>query len=166
MDISSVQVISLKEEMDYLDTYLSLERMRFDQKFDYHIRNKITDLQTEDVLFPSMILQPYVENAIRHGLRHKTNGPGRLDISFERQNGFVLCCVDDNGIGRQRAADLKSKRHVEYQSKGVKLAEDRVYLYNRVHIDQMKVETVDKVNEQSEASGTLVKVFVPLNTDL
>src|SRR6185369_7934277 len=97
LDISSLSVISLQDEMDYLDNYLTLEKMRFEEKFDYSITNEITSTPPDVIIFPSMILQPYVENAVRHGLRHKIAGKGTLKISFAQEMEFMVCRIDDNG---------------------------------------------------------------------
>jgi len=162
MEISATPVISLKEELEYLNNYLTLEKMRFGKKFNYLLTNNISSFSAEDIIFPSMVLQPYVENAIRHGLRHKTEGQGLLEISFICENGFIVCHVRDNGVGRKAAAELKSKMHIEYRSKGIKLSEDKVFLFNRVNNSKIRVEIEDLINEQGKALGTLVKVFVPL----
>ncbi len=162
LDISSMPVISLKEEMDYLDNYLSLEKMRFTPRVDYSITNNILNFSPDMLNFPSMILQPYVENAISHGLMYKTSGKGILNISFSAENDFVVCRIDDNGIGRKKAEELKSKRPTDHESKGVKLSENRVALFNSVNDDKIKVEVIDKQNASGEATGTMVIVYVPL----
>ncbi|MDB5281759.1 MAG: putative signal transduction histidine kinase [Bacteroidota bacterium] len=162
MDISAKPVISLQEEIDYLNNYLTLEKMRFAEKFDYSVTNEIKSVSPDELIFPSMILQPYVENAIRHGLRYKTEGDGKLNISFTEENGFIVCRIDDNGIGRKKSEELKSKTHVEYQSKGIRLSEDKVYLFNQVHDNKIRVEVEDK----KAGLGTLVKVYVPLKINL
>ena len=77
-----------------------------------------------------MLLQPYVENAIRHGMRFLENKKGQININVFAENNFLVCEIDDNGIGREKAAALKSKRHMEYQSKGMNISKRRAELYN------------------------------------
>jgi LytS/YehU family sensor histidine kinase len=164
LDISTMSATSLQDEIDYLHNYLILEKMRFGNKFEYTIQNQITAIAAGQLNFPSMILQPYVENAIRHGLRHKQAAPGKLEIKFAGKNNTIICTIDDNGIGRKEAERLKSSTHVEYQSRGIKLSEDKISLYNQINNDNIKVATIDKVNEDGTPAGTLVTVFIPYNT--
>lgn len=163
MDISTMQVITLEDEINYLNTYLILEKMRFDDAFVFKIVNETIGATTDEILLPSMILQPYVENAIRHGLRYKEEGNGKLDIIFSVEGDFLVCTIDDNGIGRKKAKELKSKTHVEYQSKGISLSEDKIYLFNTVHQSNIRSEIIDKTDGTGKALGTLVRIYVMIN---
>ena len=91
----------MAEEIEVLDLYLTLEHMRFEKSFDYRIHVD-EDLEVEEMLIPSMLLQPYVENALWHGLMHKT-GDRKLDISFTKKSSSVFeCVIEDNGIGMNK----------------------------------------------------------------
>ncbi|HRG89739.1 MAG TPA: histidine kinase, partial [Chitinophagales bacterium] len=158
LDISFSQVITLQEEIDYLENYLLLEKIRYEGRFYYKITNEVTSIPPHHVILPSMILQPYVENAIRHGLRHKTNGTGVLTVSFYKEEDEVVCCIADNGIGRKKAKELKQKLQVEYQSRGMDLSAGRIALFNATQADKISV-TVD---DGADGVGTVVKVKVPL----
>ncbi|HWB65197.1 MAG TPA: histidine kinase [Chitinophagales bacterium] len=165
MDISSRPDISLSDEIDYLNTYLTLEKMRFGDKMDYRITNNIHDIPAYKITFPSLMLQPYVENAIKHGLRYKQDGNGLVEITFSLNDGFVVCSIDDNGVGRAKAGEMKSMATSVYQSKGMGLSQDKIYLYNQIHNNKIRVEVIDKTDDEGNPTGTLVKVLVPLNAE-
>jgi hypothetical protein len=155
IDNSDASIISLKDEVLYLDNYLQLEKLRFDEKFDYTITTDPA-IEIEKVFVPAMLLQPYVENAIRHGMRFLENKKGTINISTKIENEKLICIIDDNGIGREKAAELKSKRHIEYQSKGMNISKRRAELYG---IEQ---EIIDKKDGDNTAVGTTIIVKIPL----
>jgi ligand-binding sensor domain-containing protein/anti-sigma regulatory factor (Ser/Thr protein kinase) len=155
MDNADAAIISLEEEIKYLDTYLQLEKLRFGDKFDYAIQAD-PDIDKEKTFVPAMLLQPFVENAIRHGVRFLENKKGKINILAKKENGYLVCDIDDNGIGRDKAAELKSSMHIEYQSRGMQLSRRRAELYN------IRQEIVDKKDEQGNAMGTKIIVSIPL----
>ncbi|MDZ4808844.1 MAG: histidine kinase [Bacteroidota bacterium] len=154
---SDAAVISLTEEIKYLDNYLQLEKLRFSEKFDYTI---IADAVAEkdNVYVPAMLLQPYVENAIRHGIRFLEDKKGQIAISAIIEKEYLVCTIEDNGIGRQKAAQLKSSNHIEYQGRGMTISKRRAELYN------IQQEVIDKRNEKGDATGTTIIIKIP--TDL
>jgi anti-sigma regulatory factor (Ser/Thr protein kinase) len=147
--------ITVKDEIKYLDTYLQLEKLRFDEKFDYEIHAD-KEVLNEKIHVPAMLLQPYVENAIRHGVRHLENKKGKIDIILKKENGSLVCEIDDNGIGRAKAQDLKKETHIEYQSRGMHLSKRRAGLYG---IEQ---EVIDKKDGDDNAKGTRIVLKIPL----
>ncbi len=154
IDNSDASIISLQNEINYLDNYLQLEKLRFEEKFDYKITVS-DDVDKDKCFVPAMLLQPYVENAIRHGIRFLENKKGQINIKVTIENNFLVCRIDDNGIGREKAAALKSKMHIEYQSKGMNISKRRAELYN-IH-----QEVSDKIDENGQAGGTTVTVKIP-----
>jgi ligand-binding sensor domain-containing protein/anti-sigma regulatory factor (Ser/Thr protein kinase) len=155
IDNSDASVISLEEEIKYLDNYLQLEKLRFSEKFDYRIvADEVADKQ--NIFVPAMLLQPYVENAIRHGIRYLENTKGQISITATLADGFLVCIIDDNGIGRAKAAALKSSHHIEYQSRGMSISKRRADLY---YIHQ---EIVDKKDETGNSLGTAIILKIPL----
>lgn len=156
IDNSDAAIISLQNEISYLDNYLQLEKLRFEDKFNYKIE-VAADVDRDKFFVPAMLLQPYVENAIRHGMRFLENKKGLININVYKENNFLVCEIDDNGIGREKAAALKSKRHVEYQSRGMNISKRRAELYN---IEQ---QVTDKKDENGNATGTTITVKIPLN---
>ena len=156
IDNSDASIISLQSEISYLDNYLQLEKLRFEDKVDYKIAVS-ADVDKEKCFVPAMLLQPYVENAIRHGMRFLENKKGRININVFAENNFLVCEIDDNGIGREKAAALKSERHIEYQSRGMNISKRRAELYN------IQQQVTDKTDEQGNAAGTTVTVKIPLD---
>ena len=104
-----------------------------------------------------MMLQPILENAIRHGMRFLENRKGRININISAADKCLVCEIDDNGIGREKAAELKSNMHIEYQSRGMNISKRRAELYN---IEQ---EVTDKKAENGVATGTTITVKIPLD---
>jgi len=156
IDNSDASIISLKDEIVYLDNYLQLEKLRFEEKFSYTIHAD-KDIDTGNVYVPAMLLQPYVENAIRHGMRFLENKKGQISITARTEKDFLVFEIDDNGIGREKAAELKSKMHIEYQGKGMNISRRRAELYN------IKQEVIDKKDTGGNALGTTVIVKIPLD---
>lgn len=150
-------MVTLAEEIEVLDLYLALEHMRFEKSFSYTI-NTDEELEAEEILIPSMLLQPYVENALWHGLMHK-EGDRKLCIAFTKKSDAVFeCLIDDNGIGRKKALELKeqqskTKRHV---SRGMTISKDRVDLLQKQG-QHARLEILDKYQEGT-AAGTRVVI--------
>ncbi|MEP7239238.1 MAG: histidine kinase, partial [Ferruginibacter sp.] len=159
IDNSDAAIISLQSEINYLDNYLQLEKLRFEDKFRYSI-NIASGIDKEKVFVPAMLLQPYVENAIRHGMRFLSGKNGDININVSTENNYLVCEIDDNGIGREKAAVLKSKMHIEYQSRGMSISNRRAELYN-IH-----QHVIDKKYENGTAAGTTVIVKIPLDFKL
>jgi len=155
LDNSSSSIISLQDEIQYLDNYLQLEKLRFDDKFDYFVHVEAA-IDRQNVFVPAMLLQPYVENAIRHGIRHLQGQKGNINISVCIEEEKLVCTIDDNGVGRAAATALRNKIYTEYQSRGMQLSKRRAELYG---IEQ---EITDKVNEGGRATGTTILLKIPL----
>lgn len=150
---SRVPVIPLSEEIDLISLYLQLEKLRFGDLFEYHIT--ITpDLDTERILIPSMLLQPFVENAIKHGIAASQRLPRRLDIRLgEILDGFTYI-IEDNGIGREAA--MNRKPWEEKAGLGLKITDERIALFNATYGQKIHVEFVDMKDENQEPLGTKV----------
>lgn len=157
---STRATITLSDEIEYLSGYLELEKLRFKDKMDYSI---IVDpaLDQKDILIPPMLIQPYVENSMRHGLRHKADGKGRIEVGVALVEGKMVFIIEDNGIGREKAAHFKTTEHIEYQSKGMLLTADRIRLINSVYGEEIKLRIIDVKNEIQEATGTRVILEFP-----
>ncbi len=153
MDNADASIISLDEEIKYLDTYLQLEKLRFGDKFEYRI-DVLEGLDTKNLYVPAMLLQPYVENAIRHGVRFLENKKGEITISAGIDKGDLICVIDDNGVGRERSQQLKGERHIEYQSRGMQLSKRRAELY------AIQQEVVDKKDEKGKSTGTRIVLII------
>ena len=109
---------------------------------------------------PFLLIQPYVENAILHGLIHKKEA-GILKISFGRQEEYILCKVEDNGIGRKAANEIRCKSAETPQSRGMSVTAGRLDLINKNNNNKTLVTIIDLYNDQNQPSGTLVEVLIP-----
>lgn len=160
LDNSGKTSISITQEAAYLKEYLEMEKMRSATRF---ISEIIIDekINADDTEMPAMLLQPYVENALRHGLRYKTEGEAQLHISFVKKENMLQCIVKDNGAGRKHAAEIKSKQHIEYQSKGMSLTARRVDLLNKMNDTNLTVTINDLYNNDGTAAGTEVIIQIP-----
>ncbi|NML19709.1 histidine kinase [Pseudoflavitalea sp. G-6-1-2] len=159
LDNSSRESISLASEIRYLNSYLDLESMRFAHSFQHAISID-PSIDADNMHIPPMILQPYVENSIRHGLRYRQEGIGSVKVKFERRGNTLLCIVEDNGVGRKKAGELKSFMHVEYQSKGMRLTAERIEAMNRRQETPITVDVID-LSEAGNSTGTQVIVRFP-----
>lgn len=152
------QFVPLRMEMEFLQLYLSLESLRVPD-MQYSISTDPA-LNTEQILIPNMILQPYVENAIWHGLSHKEDDK-QLRIRVFRENGTINYEIEDNGVGRKKAGELKSIFRKQHQSKGMELISKRIELLNKEYSSVIQTKVTDVIKNK-EVTGTLVSIKVPL----
>lgn len=149
--------ISLRKEIEFLHLYLGLENLRIPD-LQYSI---FTDpvINIDEVLLPNMILQPYIENAIWHGLSHKDNNK-QLQIRIFNVSGVMNYEIEDNGIGRNKALERKSLFRQKHHSKGMKLLNKRFQLLNEQYNSKICI-TISDVIKVNEVAGTLVKIEIP-----
>ncbi len=164
LDMSNEKQVGLVEELKVLRLYLELEAIRFEDTFEYQI--KVDDsIDPEEVSIPSMLIQPYVENAIKHGLLHKKDHR-KLLISFTKSDeGDLLCCqVEDNGIGRKKSWELKAKRKTYHKSFAMSATQKRLELLNHGRKSSIMVSIIDLENEAGQALGTSVHLKIPIDS--
>jgi LytS/YehU family sensor histidine kinase len=157
---SKSSTIPLKSEMEALKLYIEMEEIRFENRFDYDIYVE-DSIETEYVEVPPLLLQPYVENAIWHGLMHK-EAKGKLTVTITRDGGLLSCVIEDNGIGRKRAEQLKSKSATRDKSMGMKITTDRLNLYQK----QTQVQIIDLLDVNGLPNGTKVIIGIPYAIEL
>jgi tetratricopeptide (TPR) repeat protein len=150
-------IVPLADELRLLELYIELEALRFGQRFEHEIAVD-PDLDIHNIEVPFLLLQPYVENAIQHGLRHRPAG-GRLSISLRRSGANVCCVVEDNGVGRNHARRLDGVRS-DHRPRGMALAEQRLTLFNKKQSRKTLVR-IEDLNESSRSSGTKVIITIP-----
>lgn len=161
LDNVSKKRITLDEELNYLKYYIKLEQMRFDKKFELVI-NMPGEIENTKVLIPSMILQPYIENSIKHGFAFKESG-GIIKLKFKlSENNILNCIIEDNGIGRKKSRELNKNKN-KHQSKGTFITAERLSLLNQTQPRKgFKVETIDLYDEFNLPSGTRVEISIPI----
>lgn len=150
--------ISLEKEVEMLTLYLELEKLRFGKKLDYCIHVD-PSLREGTVFIPTMIVQPFIENAMLHGIMHK-ECCGEINISFTDHENHLEIIVKDNGIGRKAAAEMNGKKNHGHTSMGIEVTNMRLSSSNAGGKIPSGVEIVD-LEENGEAAGTLVKIFLP-----
>jgi tetratricopeptide (TPR) repeat protein len=164
LEYSELEIISLEEEIEFLEEYLYInEKLRFENRLKYDII--IDEEIEEDILgVPTMIIQPYVENAIEHGLRTRDNGLIKVTF-FLYDEDTILCVVEDNGIGRARAHQLRMKdpQYQNHRSRGTKITERRLEILHRSKNEESFIEIIDLVDETTGAAqGTRVEIKIPV----
>lgn len=149
--------ISLHEELETCKLYLQLEALRFENKLTYKfIEDDSLDLH--QIKVPPLLLQPFIENAIFHGIL-PLEKDGRIIIKVATGPNGIVCIIDDNGIGRQAAQLDRLKRRPDHVSKGMQLVEDRLNLHNNLNFNNIKIEIMDKTDSNDRALGTCVTVI-------
>lgn len=162
LDYSEMEFISLEKEIEFLEDYLFINaNLRFDSNLEYQILVE-DDLEEDIIGVPTMIIQPYVENAIEHGLRSKTNGQIRVQFSLIDED-TILCVVEDNGIGRERAQQMRQQdpTHGEHRSRGTQITERRLSILNRSRPARIPVRTIDLIDGEGLGCGTRVEIHIP-----
>lgn len=163
LDHSNQNYILLGSELELLKLYIEIEALRFDNQFEYTI-NVDDSLNLDTIQIPSMIIQPYIENAIWHGLLHKET-KGKLTVNmahFDQNNIKVL--VTDDGIGRDKAQELKSKQVLKKKSYGLQITEDRISILNKTQSNKTTLKILDLKDQNGIALGTQVELIIPIQT--
>lgn len=159
LDHTMQHYISLEEELGALKLYLELEKMRFKNKFEFTITID-PELQHERLKVPALIIQPYAENAILHGIM-PLEGIGKLEIELEKQGQSLLYRIRDNGIGRKKS-QMKKNSIWQYKSVGMSITQKRVELINAVFKRDIRIHVLDLENQEGQSTGTQVEVLLPL----
>lgn len=159
LEHSMLKFVPLEKEIELLRAYLDIEAMRFGDKLTYTITCE-PPLDIANIDVPAMLIQPFAENAIRHGLLHREEPGGQLAISFTLGNGTVWCRVEDNGVGRARSTEINRTRR-KHVSFGASITEERLRLLCNVTGQPFSVTYTDKIAEDGSAAGTIVRFILP-----
>lgn len=160
LDNTRQNTIPLTREIETLRLYLDLEKLRFGENFDYTIEVS-PEIITEAVELPPMLIQPYAENAIWHGLLMLRERAPRLLIRFTQENNQLICLIEDNGIGRKKAGEKISAG--AHTSTGMKNIEERIALLNKVTRSSITVKVEDLYNDSNLACGTRITLTIPMS---
>lgn len=158
LENSKYESISLSKEIDTLSLYIELECLRASFSFDYDIiigNNVITEM----INIPPMLIQPYIENAILHGLIPLTERRGKLTITFSQKDSILICTIDDNGIGRVKAIELKAKKSISHQSMGMSVTQNRLDILNQNNQLKTTVLVIDKEIDNKPV-GTQIEISI------
>jgi ligand-binding sensor domain-containing protein len=162
VDNSKPVSIPLKTELEALSLYLELEALRFEEKFEYTI-DIDNSVDIDYVQIPSMLIQPYIENAIWHGLMHM-EGKGNIYIGLKIEETILKCVVIDNGIGRVRSKEINNNKEKSIRkSLGMSITKERLDIINQINNFELSVEITDVLNEAGQIAGTKVELNIPVN---
>jgi len=160
LEHAQYQAVSVRDEVNSLNLYLELEMLRFDGQITYDV-----ELENEDELLnlniPSLIIQPFVENSIWHGLTHKEGG-GHIQISLHSVDEYVLCVVEDDGIGRKKAMEISNTKMKYHKSYGISITSKRISLLNELSKNNLDIKYLDLEDETGNAKGTRVEIKIPV----
>lgn len=157
LSFSDKESVSLREELVMCDNYLKMEQLRFRDQFSYRIETG--GVPTELIIIPPLILQPFLENAIKHGLLPKEQNR-HLEIRLRNLDTHILCTVEDNGIGRQ-AASATQDRTNKGEAHGISIILNRIKVFNRYQNTRLELKIVDLVDEAGTGVGTRVELIIP-----
>ncbi len=160
LHFSDVGFISVSDEMHNLNLYLELEKLRFEEQLDY-VFSTNTDFDLDTIKIPTMLIQPYIENALKHGLLHKKT-KRKLMISIKKISDKIIeCIVEDNGIGRKKSKEINKKREKVHKPFALKTTNERLDLLNYGREKKIGVEIIDLI-QNNEALGTKVILKIPI----
>ncbi|HFA49286.1 MAG TPA: hypothetical protein ENJ95_09740 [Bacteroidetes bacterium] len=159
LDHSQKDFISFEEEIELNQLYLKLEHFRFRDKFEYQFKNNAKD-KGSDLEVPPMLIQPFIENAVWHGLRYK-NEMGHLEVTINEDGNNIIVTIKDDGIGRKKSQELKTANQKKYKSTGLENISKRIALINEIYGKDYKIKVQD-IDGGKEDTGTLVEIVIPL----
>lgn len=155
LNYSDKDFIELQEEMEILQLYLELEELRFKENFQFEIQNQIQ----KDLKIPSMLIQPFVENSVKHGLLHK-EGLKKIKITFELQD-VVVCTIEDNGVGISKSKEINARKVHKPESVSIKSIQKRMNILRNYYQSEIGIEFIDLTDAKGGASGTKVVLRLP-----
>ena len=159
LENSRLEYVIIQKELDTLELYLKLQQLRFENEFEYFI-NVDEKIDKDEMKIPPMLAQPFIENAIEHGMRGK-NIFGKLIIRFILKNNFIIFEVEDNGIGRVKAMQLRENRKIHHKSLATQITQERIEILNRQNQGEIKFEIIDLKDKEGNACGTKVTFDIP-----
>ncbi len=159
LEKSGVSLITLEEELQALTLYMDLEALRFEKPFQYEIQSDGID--KEELLVPSLLIQPFVENAIWHGFQPGQTKRGHIQIQLHLNNDRLHCVIQDNGIGISRSQSMNPGHHVQGKSFGIAFTKERLRLLGQIE-SEPAVEIQDRKDEHGQITGTVVQLVIPI----
>ena len=159
LENSREQGVPVEKDLSALELYLQLEKLRFQNKFDYSI-SVAENIDKENTLIQPMMLQPFVENSIVHGIQNK-EGQGKISVSISRDGEMIKCIVEDNGIGREESMSISSTQK-ENKSLAMSITQERISILNQIKKAKAALNIFDLKDAANNASGLRVELLLPL----
>ncbi|MDX9845712.1 MAG: histidine kinase [Tenuifilaceae bacterium] len=161
LENSRAEYITISKEKETVTNYLELQSLRFENKFDYEIKVS-ADIDLEHHLVPPMMAQPFIENAIEHGIIHLSN-KGRITISYEISNESIILEVEDNGVGIEKSAEIGESKRTKHQSLATRITKERLRNLRKVHGKNIRMEIIDLASiSNSTHTGTRIRFYIPI----
>jgi len=161
LDSSIEEYIPLDEEIMTIENYLELQKLRFDGKFDYTLQVD-ESIDTDSINIPPMLAQPFIENAIEHGMKHRASR-GNIHIRFMLEKRWLIFTVEDDGIGRQKAQEIQLRKDKDHKSLATVITLQRIDALNRKMKRKITLQILDLSDDKGESAGTRVVLRIPVN---
>ena len=160
MSTNEHEFVPLSRDLVFINNFLNIQQLRFDNKFEYVI-NIDENIDTELILIPPMMAQPFIENAIEHGFQHK-EGKGFLKIEFMLEDDYLLIIIEDDGIGREKSKQMNIKREEKTRTHSTVIMQERINLLNKTLKRKVTIQIIDLIDESGIAAGTKVLMYYPV----
>jgi len=160
LDNSVEEYVPVEKEIETIRNYLELQKVRYAGKFDFKIEVD-EQIDEENMMIPPMLAQPFIENAIEHGIKHRQM-PGRIYIRFRLEDSLIRFEVEDNGVGREKAREIETKHGVKHRSMATSITVDRLATINKKLKKKIRMEIEDLKDENGEGCGTVVQFGIPV----
>ncbi|MDO6470881.1 tetratricopeptide repeat protein [Maribacter sp. 1_MG-2023] len=160
LEASSQREISLADELETVALYMNIENIRFSNEINFNIHIK-DDINTHNIKIPSLILQPFLENALWHGLSSK-DGAKNIDLEVKKgKSGFIEIIITDNGVGRDAAEKIKDSKVLKRKSVGIDITKERLANFSRDYENFFHVDIIDKFDDDTNPMGTQIVIYIP-----
>lgn len=163
-ETTTLTEIVLNKELEFLTAYLSLEKIKLRNKFDFHIQIA-PGIKPEYILIPTFIIQPFIENSIKHGFNGLNSKRGMIYLMINFADNGIIISIDDNGVGRAQAMERTSGNKLHH-SQGIALTSERIELYNKIHHTDVRFVYTDKYDDTHLPAGTRVDIFINVHKNL
>jgi len=157
---SNKDSITIDDELKTIESYLSLQNIRYSNKFDYKV-DIDPQIDTESLTIPPMLAQPFIENAIEHGVKHKKK-KGNIDIRFVLDNGSIHLEIEDDGVGRAKVQELEKELKKDHHSMATEITKERLKVLNKKLKDKIDLTISDLEDEKGNPAGTKVRIILPV----
>ncbi|MFO7614278.1 MAG: histidine kinase, partial [Bacteroidales bacterium] len=160
LNSSAEEYVPLEEEISSIENYLALQKVRYRDMFDYTVEVD-EEIDTETARIPPMLAQPFIENAIEHGILHK-GSKGRIQVRIRRSGDQAIFEVEDDGVGREKAQEILHKQDKDHKSMATGITRERIAILNRRHKHKITLEIIDLKDNEGNARGTMVRFGIPI----
>ncbi|MCD4682405.1 MAG: histidine kinase [Bacteroidales bacterium] len=162
LDSSIEEFITLEEEIATIENYLELQRIRFPEKFDYDLEID-QQLDPESIHIPPMLAQPFIENAIEHGIKHRKT-KGHIKVRFAQKDSIVRFELEDDGVGRVEAKRIMREQDKDHRSLSTNITQERIHVLNKKFKNQISLNITDLKDDIGNPTGTMVTFDIPLQS--